>query len=98
MAEGLKRESKLDAKSVHCSVDNCARAATILHRSNPYCGKHALALLERGEAPDRPQDLPTSTVIDRARKEQRGIMLQSGLRSNGRERPLPLCSGSDEVL
>lgn len=58
--ERLRQGSKLDASSPDCSVDRCSRAATIVHRSKPYCGKHALARLEAGEAPDRAEDVQKS--------------------------------------
>ena len=52
------RESKLDRRQPECSVEACETPATIYHRTRPYCGKHAAALLERGERPDRAEDLP----------------------------------------
>jgi len=48
--ERLKRGS--NSQAIECSVDQCWRRATILHRSKHYCDKHALELLKR-EAPDR---------------------------------------------
>lgn len=60
IAEMLRRDSKLDKPPVDCSVEQCGEQATIMHRSKPYCGKHALELLEAGEAPDRSRDLPRS--------------------------------------
>ncbi len=31
---------------VACSAEGCSQHATILHKGNPYCGGHALELLE----------------------------------------------------
>ena len=58
MREGvrLKRESKLDTRPIGCSAERCLLPATIFHRSKPYCGKHALALLDAGDRPDRAED------------------------------------------
>jgi hypothetical protein len=42
---------------IACAASNCTLAATIIHKSKPYCGKHALNLLESGEAPERSRDL-----------------------------------------
>jgi len=36
-----------------CAIAGCGAAATILHRSKPYCGKHALELIEAGDEIDR---------------------------------------------
>src|SRR5213075_3489205 len=52
----LKSKAKVDPAPPACSVKGCTSPATILHRGQPYCGKDALALLEGGEAPDRPAD------------------------------------------
>jgi hypothetical protein len=46
--------SRLDPETPACSATGCASPATIIHRSMPYCGKHALELLESGESPERP--------------------------------------------
>src|SRR4051794_27774365 len=45
------RGSKLDQKPVECWVEGCSQIASILHRMKPYCGKHALALLDSRERP-----------------------------------------------
>jgi hypothetical protein len=39
--------------SILCAAEGCTECATIFHAGKPYCGKHALALLESGERPDR---------------------------------------------
>lgn len=36
-----------------CCAPDCAKPATILHKLKPYCGKHALELLESGEGFER---------------------------------------------
>ena len=51
----MPSSSKLTLRDIPapCSVPRCGGAATILHRSKPYCGKHALELIEAGDEIDR---------------------------------------------
>jgi hypothetical protein len=40
-----------------CADGNCSALATLYHHGKPYCGKHALELLEAGERPETPMDV-----------------------------------------
>lgn len=40
-----------------CAAENCSALATLFHHGKPYCGKHALELLEAGERAETPADV-----------------------------------------
>jgi hypothetical protein len=40
-----------------CEAESCSALATLYHHEKPYCGKHALELLEAGERAETPADV-----------------------------------------
>lgn len=46
-----------------CAADDCAGLATLFHGGRPYCGKHALELLEKEGHAETPRDFMRSSPV-----------------------------------
>jgi hypothetical protein len=52
--------------AILCCAHACSQLASLIHSGKPYCGRHALDLLEAGEQPDTPASFRRSALDPRA--------------------------------